>query len=151
MKSHSFIHSLYYYIYTFTGAFLPAYLHKGILDEDPFEVIDEVGVGQLIKNSAEAGRAVRAKLGKPFKAGVCGEHGGDPKSVRFFVRIGLDYVSCSPLRVPIARLAAAQCVVEDEIAKEEEADKVPKKALNFDIDNDKKTFLVTNTFSPFRA
>lgn len=131
---------------------MPTYLHKGILEEDPFEVIDEVGVGQLIKTSAEAGRVVRAGLNKPFKAGVCGEHGGDPKSVRFFVRIGLDYVSCSPLRVPIARLAAAQCVVEDEIALQEGAkDKVPPKALNFDIDNDKKTFVVANTFSPFRA
>lgn len=108
-------------------------------------------MGQLIKSSADAGRTVRANLRKPFKAGVCGEHGGDPKSVRFFVRSGLDYVSCSPLRVPIARLAAAQCVVEDEIAQQEVADKVPRKALNFDIDNDKKTFVVTNTFSPRRA
>jgi len=97
------------------GTYLPTYLKRGLLDEDPFEVIDEKGVGQLIVSSATAGR--RVTKSPSFKAGVCGEHGGDPKSVRFFVRSGLDYVSCSPFRVPVARLAAAQCVVEDELAK----------------------------------
>ena len=96
------------------GGYLPTYLKRGILEEDPFEVIDEVGVGKLITMSAAAGRKVATENFRPFKAGVCGEHGGDPKSVRFFVRSGMDYVSCSPFRIPVARLAAAQCVIEDE-------------------------------------
>lgn len=100
------------------GGYLPTYLKKGILDADPFQSIDVQGVGQLIKMSAEAGRRYfrESQGGKAkFKAGICGEHGGDPKSVRFFVRNGLNYVSCSPFRVPVARLAAAQAAVELEI------------------------------------
>ncbi|XP_023635616.1 pyruvate, phosphate dikinase 1, chloroplastic isoform X1 [Capsella rubella] len=88
------------------GKFLPIYLAKGILQNDPFEVLDQKGVGQLIKMATEKGRAARPNL----KVGVCGEHGGDPSSVGFFAAVGLDYVSCSPFRVPIARLAAAQVV-----------------------------------------
>lgn len=101
------------------GSYLPTYLKKGILDKDPFQVIDEKGVGLLVKNSAEVGKTTayalareRGSLSTRFKAGVCGEHGGDPTSVRFFVRSGLDYVSCSPFRVPVARLAAAQANLE---------------------------------------
>ncbi|KAF5206850.1 Pyruvate, phosphate dikinase, partial [Thalictrum thalictroides] len=86
------------------GKFLPIYLAKGILQSDPFEVLDQKGVGQLIKMATERGR--RAKPG--LKVGICGEHGGEPSSVAFFAEAGLDYVSCSPFRVPIARLAAAQ-------------------------------------------
>ncbi|VVB01037.1 unnamed protein product [Arabis nemorensis] len=86
--------------------FLPIYLSKGILQNDPFEVLDQKGVGQLIKMATEKGRAARPSL----KVGICGEHGGDPSSVAFFAEAGLDYVSCSPFRVPIARLAAAQVV-----------------------------------------
>ncbi|KAI4317691.1 hypothetical protein L6164_025541 [Bauhinia variegata] len=86
------------------GKFLPIYLSKGILQSDPFEVLDQKGVGQLIKICTEKGRAARPNL----KVGICGEHGGEPSSVAFFAQIGLDYVSCSPFRVPIARLAAAQ-------------------------------------------
>ncbi|XP_047156134.1 pyruvate, phosphate dikinase 2-like [Vigna umbellata] len=86
------------------GKFLPIYLSKGILQHDPFEVLDQKGVGQLIKICTEKGRAARPNL----KVGICGEHGGEPSSVAFFAEIGLDYVSCSPFRVPIARLAAAQ-------------------------------------------
>ncbi|XP_047319351.1 pyruvate, phosphate dikinase, chloroplastic-like [Impatiens glandulifera] len=86
------------------GKFLPIYLSKGILQNDPFEVLDQKGVGQLIKMATEKGRAARPSL----KVGICGEHGGEPSSVAFFAQIGLDYVSCSPFRVPIARLAAAQ-------------------------------------------
>jgi pyruvate, orthophosphate dikinase len=86
------------------GKFLPIYLTKGILQSDPFEVLDQQGVGQLIKLATEKGRAARPGL----KVGICGEHGGEPSSVAFFAEAGLDYVSCSPFRVPIARLAAAQ-------------------------------------------
>ncbi|KAF3457273.1 hypothetical protein FNV43_RR01930 [Rhamnella rubrinervis] len=89
------------------GKFLPIYLSKGILQNDPFEVLDQRGVGQLIKIATERGRAARPSL----KVGICGEHGGEPSSVAFFAEAGLDYVSCSPFRVPIARLAAAQVAV----------------------------------------
>jgi pyruvate,orthophosphate dikinase len=89
--------------------FLPAYLDTGILSDDPFTSIDEDGIGVLIALAAEKGRRTRPKL----KLGLCGEHGGDPKSVRFCVRAGLDYVSCSPFRVPIARLAAAQAAIAE--------------------------------------
>ncbi|XP_021803206.1 pyruvate, phosphate dikinase, chloroplastic-like [Prunus avium] len=89
------------------GKFLPIYLSKGLLQNDPFEVLDQSGVGQLIKMATEKGRAARPSL----KVGICGEHGGEPSSVAFFAEAGLDYVSCSPFRVPIARLAAAQVAV----------------------------------------
>ncbi|CAM9004177.1 unnamed protein product [Rhodiola kirilowii] len=89
------------------GKFLPIYLSQGILQSDPFEVLDQKGVGQLIKLATEKGRAARPSL----KVGICGEHGGEPSSVVFFAEAGLDYVSCSPFRVPIARLAAAQVAV----------------------------------------
>ncbi|CAL9179632.1 unnamed protein product [Musa hybrid cultivar] len=89
------------------GKFLPIYLSEGILQSDPFEVLDQKGVGQLIKVAVERGRRTRPDL----KIGICGEHGGEPSSVAFFAQAGLDYVSCSPFRVPIARLAAAQVVV----------------------------------------
>ena len=88
------------------NSFLPDYIEQGILREDPFASIDEEGIGQLVRMGAELGRKTRPGL----KLGVCGEHGGDPKSVRFFAKLGLDYVSCSPYRVPAARLAAAQAV-----------------------------------------
>jgi pyruvate,orthophosphate dikinase len=91
------------------GSFLPTYLKNGILLDDPFVTIDTEGVGQLIKMAVKSGRAVNPSL----KIGVCGEHGGDPRSVNFFsTEAGLDYVSCSAFRVPIARLAAAQAAVE---------------------------------------
>jgi pyruvate,orthophosphate dikinase len=86
------------------GSFLPHYLESGILDVDPFASVDEAGVGQLVRMACESGRAANPHL----HLGVCGEHGGDPRSVHFFDRVGLDYVSCSPYRVPIARLAAAR-------------------------------------------
>ena len=89
------------------GTFLPLYVQKGIYPEDPFQSIDQGGVGQLVELGTERGRAARPGL----KVGVCGEHGGDPDSIAFFHRAGLDYVSCSPFRVPIARLAAAQAEV----------------------------------------
>ncbi|KAM3707485.1 hypothetical protein ACJW31_02G028400 [Castanea mollissima] len=89
------------------GKFLPTYLAQGILQNDPFEVLDQRGVGQLIKIATERGRSARPGL----KVGICGEHGGEPSSIAFFAEAGLDYVSCSPFRVPIARLAAAQVVV----------------------------------------
>lgn len=89
------------------GKFLQVYLDEGILQVDPFQVLDQEGVGQLIKMAVERGRAARPGL----KVGICGEQGGDPQSVKFVYGVGLDYVSCSPFRVPIARLAAAQASV----------------------------------------
>lgn len=90
------------------GGFLPIYLEKGILVNDPFQVLDRRGVGELVRLAVERGRAQRPGL----KTGICGEHGGEPQSVVFCHRIGLDYVSCSPFRVPIARLAAAQAAIQ---------------------------------------
>jgi len=91
------------------GTFLPDYLEKKMLDVDPFAQIDESGVGQLVEMAVQKGRQTRPDL----KCGICGEHGGEPSSVKFCVRAGLNYVSCSPYRVPIARLAAAQAAIED--------------------------------------
>ena len=90
------------------GTFIPKYKCQGILEDDPFVTIDTEGVGQLIQRTVQAGRNVKPDL----KIGVCGEHGGDPRSVEFFCETGLNYVSCSPFRVPIARLAAAQSAVK---------------------------------------
>ncbi len=87
--------------------FLPIYLKKGMLEHDPFQVLDRKGVGQLVKMAVEKGRSVNPKI----KLGICGEHGGEPSSVEFCHIVGLDYVSCSPFRVPIARLAAAQAAI----------------------------------------
>jgi pyruvate,orthophosphate dikinase len=89
------------------GAFLPQYVEQGLLPEDPFQVLDLEGVGRLIEMATTDGRAARSTL----KVGVCGEHGGDPRSVEFFQSVGLDYVSCSPFRVPVARLAAAHAAL----------------------------------------
>ena len=91
------------------ASFLPVYLEKKILNVDPFQVLDQNGVGQLVKMAVEKGRSTRPDL----KCGICGEHGGEPSSVKFCHRVGLNYVSCSPFRVPIARLAAAQAAVEN--------------------------------------
>ena len=91
------------------ASFLPTYLEKKILKVDPFQVLDQKGVGQLIKIATERGREIRPEL----KIGICGEHGGDPSSVKFCHRVGLNYVSCSPFRVPIARMAAAQAALEE--------------------------------------
>ena len=90
------------------GRFLPSYVERGIFPDDPFQVLDQSGVGRLIKLAVAAGRSVRPQL----KVGICGEHGGEPRSVKFCHAIGLDYVSCSPYRVPIARLAAAHAALE---------------------------------------
>ncbi len=90
------------------GKFLPYYVEKGILENDPFVAIDQDGVGQLLKMGVDKGRSTRPDL----KVGICGEHGGDPSSIIFCHNIGVDYVSCSPFRVPIARLAAAHAVLK---------------------------------------
>jgi len=95
------------------GAFLGEYVEKGILEDDPFQVLDQEGVGQLVKMGIERGRNSRADL----KVGICGEHGGEPESVKFCHRVGMNYVSCSPYRVPIARLAAAHAVLEEKKGK----------------------------------
>ncbi len=91
------------------GKFLPIYIEKGILKHDPFEVLDQEGVGQLVEMAVKKGRQTRPDI----KLGICGEHGGEPSSVEFCHRTGLDYVSCSPFRVPIARLAAAQATIRE--------------------------------------
>jgi pyruvate,orthophosphate dikinase len=91
-----------------SGRFLPSYVDRKILSEDPFQVLDTEGVGELVRIGAERGRSVKPDL----KVGICGEHGGDPRSISFCNEIGLNYVSCSPFRVPVARLAAAQAALE---------------------------------------
>ena len=91
------------------GKFLPIYLEKDILKEDPFQVLDQIGVGQLVEMGTQKGRSSRPDL----KVGICGEHGGEPKSVKFCHQVGMNYVSCSPYRVPIARLAAAQAAITE--------------------------------------
>lgn len=90
------------------GKFLPVYLEKGILKDDPFQVLDQEGVGQLMVMAVEKGRKTRPGI----KIGICGEHGGEPSSVEFCNTLGFDYVSCSPFRVPIARLASAQAMIK---------------------------------------
>ncbi len=100
------------------GKFLKEYVDKGIFEKDPFQVLDQEGVGQLVEMGIKKGRSTRKNL----KIGICGEHGGEPSSVEFCHRAGMNYVSCSPFRVPIARLAAAQAVIRDKQAK-----KAPKK------------------------
>ena len=92
------------------GKFLGAYYDKKIYENDPFARLDQIGVGRLIKMAADLGRKTRPDI----KLGICGEHGGDPLSVEFCHKVGLNYVSCSPFRVPIARLAAAQAAIKDE-------------------------------------
>jgi pyruvate,orthophosphate dikinase len=91
------------------GKFLTRYLQRNVLSANPFETIDQGGVGELVRMACERARAVKPSI----KLGVCGEHGGDPESVRFFGRIGLDYVSCSPFRLQVARIAAAQAALEE--------------------------------------
>ncbi|MDI6740375.1 MAG: pyruvate, phosphate dikinase [Candidatus Edwardsbacteria bacterium] len=105
------------------GGFVPAYVEKGILPADPFNILDQEGIGELIDIGIKRGRATRPKL----KVGICGEHGGEPSSVEFCHRVGMDYVSCSPFRVPIARLALAQAAIrETEIPKAGKSETVKK-------------------------
>ena len=91
------------------GVFLPDYVARRILPSDPFQQLDQEGVGQLVAMAVEKGRAARPDI----HLGICGEHGGDPSSIDFCHRVGLDYVSCSPFRVPIARLAAAHAAIRN--------------------------------------
>jgi pyruvate,orthophosphate dikinase len=91
------------------ASFVPDYIEKKIIEKDPFQVLDQEGVGQLIKLGVEKGRSTRSDL----KIGICGEHGGEPSSIEFCYRVGMNYVSCSPFRVPIARLAAAQAALKN--------------------------------------
>ncbi len=100
------------------GTFVPNYIDEGILEEDPFQVLDQEGIGQLVEMGTERGRKTKEDL----SVGICGEHGGEPSSVKFCYRSDLDYVSCSPYRVPVARIAAAQVVIEDEIEVDEGVD-----------------------------
>jgi pyruvate,orthophosphate dikinase len=93
-----------------SGKFLPEYIEQGILAKDPFATLDLGGVGELMKTGLEKGRKTREDL----KVGICGEHGGDPKSIEFCHKVGMDYVSASPYRVPVARLAAAQAAIKEE-------------------------------------
>jgi pyruvate,orthophosphate dikinase len=109
------------------ATFLPSYLEKNVLDVDPFKSIDEEGVGFLIANATQQGRAVNPNL----SVGICGEHGGDPLTIDFCYRAGLTYVSCSPFRVPVARLSAAQAVLNN-LPERKSASKAPaeKKAAD---------------------
>src|SRR5205085_9838461 len=91
------------------GKFLTFYLEDGVLEANPFETLDESGVGDLMRIGVERGRAAKPGI----KLGICGEHGGEPRSVAFCHRLGLDYVSCSPFRVPFARIAAAQAAIAE--------------------------------------
>jgi pyruvate,orthophosphate dikinase len=111
------------------GKFLPVYLQKGILKYDPFQVLDQEGVGKLMKIAVKKGRKTRENI----KIGICGEHGGEPSSVEFCDSLGFNYVSCSPYRVPIARLAAAQAVIREKLAKKDD-----KKGKKKDKKSDKK-------------
>lgn len=93
-----------------TGSIIKEYVAKGILENDPFQSLDPVGIGKLVKTAVELGKKTRPNI----KLGICGEHGGDPASIFFCHEIGLNYVSCSPFRVPIARLTAAHAAIKDE-------------------------------------
>jgi pyruvate,orthophosphate dikinase len=106
------------------GRFLDVYLKKGLLKHDPFQVLDQTGVGQLVKMAVKKGRKTRPDI----KLGICGEHGGEPSSVMFCHEAGLNYVSCSPYRVPIARLAAAQASVMEKMAEKAKAEEKEAKA-----------------------
>jgi pyruvate,orthophosphate dikinase len=117
-----------------SSRFLPSYIQNKIVSEDPFQVLDRDGVGQLVRLGTERGRSVKTDL----KVGICGEHGGDPSSIAFCNEIGLDYVSCSPYRVPVARLAAAQAALEAAVeqaaleaaAEAAKAESTPEPALS---------------------
>ncbi|HYL59413.1 MAG TPA: putative PEP-binding protein, partial [Candidatus Acidoferrales bacterium] len=98
-----------------SGKFLPDYIRAKVYKKDPFQELDPVGVGGLMELAIERGRKANRKL----KIGICGEHGGDPASVKLCHRLGLDYVSCSPYRIPVARLAAAQAAIEASQSKRE--------------------------------
>ena len=95
------------------GKFLGSYYENKIYEQDPFARLDQVGVGKLVEMAVEKGKTTRQDI----KLGICGEHGGDPSSVEFFHKVGLTYVSCSPFRVPIARLAAAQAAIKNDDRK----------------------------------
>jgi pyruvate,orthophosphate dikinase len=97
------------------GKFLPFYIDRGLLPSDPFSVLDQEGVGELIRIGIERGRKTRPGL----KVGICGEHGGEPSSVEFCHRVGMTYVSCSPFMIPVARLAAAQARIKEQRARME--------------------------------
>ena len=92
-----------------TGKIIKEYVEKGVLEEDPFQALDQKGIGKLVQMAVTEGKKTRPNI----KLGICGEHGGNPKTIDFCHRIGLNYVSCSPFRVPIARLAAAQAAIRN--------------------------------------
>jgi pyruvate,orthophosphate dikinase len=107
-----------------SALFLNEYLRKGLFEKDPFQKLDQNGAGELMRIAVEKGRSTR----KDLKLGICGEHGGEPSSVEFCHSLGLDYVSCSPYRVPIARLAAAQAMIKERREKREASSRKRKSA-----------------------
>ena len=110
------------------GKFLKSYYDTKIYENDPFARVDQTGVGKLVGMACKLGRATRPDI----HLGVCGEHGGDPTSVEFFHKVGLDYVSCSPFRVPIARLAAAQAAIKEGNRKSELIEALEKSSKSYD-------------------
>ena len=110
------------------GKFLKSYYDTKIYENDPFARVDQTGVGKLVAMASKLGRATRPDI----HLGVCGEHGGDPSSVEFFHKVGLDYVSCSPFRVPIARLAAAQAAIKEGNRKSELIDALESSSKSYD-------------------